>query len=132
MLRTYRRLQGVLTEVYAHPSRSPKAVERYAWGGARSEIYKTVFRYRQQHIKLTGAPKVSPRVTAVDDKRGVARIVDCFDDSKWIPVDARTGKSLAVSGQNHRYEVTAQARQVEGRWYVVSLTPDREQTCSPR
>lgn len=131
VLRTYRKLQDAVTQAYAHPKRSPKAVERYAWGTERSEIFKTVFRYRQQQIRLTGAPKVSPRVSSIDEKRQVAAIIDCFDDSDWTPVDAHTGKSLAAPGQNHRYQVTAQARKVDGHWYVVSSKADREQTCSP-
>lgn len=120
-----------MTEAYAHPQRSPKAIERYAADQARSEIYRTLLHYREQRIRLTGAPKISPRVTSVDEKEDIATIEDCVDDSDWKPVDAKTGKSVAAPGQNHQYRATATLQRLEGRWYVVAAKAHRSQTCSP-
>lgn len=131
VLQTYRKLQDAVTEAYAHPKRSPREVARYAHAKARSDIYATVLHYREERIRLSGKPRISPRVTYVDEKAMVATVTDCFDDSDWTPVDAKTGKSVGASGQNHRYPVTARLKRIKGRWYVVSAKVDRGKTCTP-
>lgn len=130
VLATYRKLQDAVTEAYAHPKRPPAEVARYAYGDERSEIYATVFQYRQDGVRLKGKPRISPRVTALDESRKVATVTDCVDDSGWIPIDASTGKSVVAGGQNHRYAATAQLKVIDGRWYVVSSKAHRDRTCA--
>lgn len=128
---TYRKLQAAVVAAFAHPRRSPTQVARFAYGKERGDIYTTVLQYRSQHIHLTGRPRISPHVETVDSRRGTATVTDCFDDRHWIPVDTRTGRSIAAPGVNRRYPVTAQLRRIDGRWYVTASRPDRGQTCTP-
>lgn len=128
MLHVYSALQREETKAFAHPKRPPTGIARYAYGRAKTNIFQTVLDYRLHHVHLTGAPRISPRVASLDERRKVAVVVDCFDDRHWIPVDAK-GKSMGAPHQNHRYRVTARLQQVGGRWYVVSSTPNRGQAC---
>jgi hypothetical protein len=131
VLAAYRRLQEVVNRAYANPEGSYPDLEEYAYGGALADIHQTLFYYRERGIRFTGEPSMSPRVTFIDLDANppTATIIDCFDDSEWIPVDKETGESVAAPGQNHRYVVTATAQQIRDRWYVVSGAPDRSETC---
>lgn len=128
VLHVYSALQREVAKAYRHPKKPPRGVARYAYGRERTGIYDAVLDYRLHDIHLTGAPRISPRVTSLDERRKVAVVRDCFDDSHWIPVDA-DGYSVGAPHQSHRYRVTARLQQVDGHWYVVSSTPHRDQGC---
>jgi hypothetical protein len=131
VLAVYRRLQEVVNRAYADPEGNYPELAEYAYGRALADIHQTLFYYRERGIRFTGKPSMSPRVTFIDVDASppTATVTDCFDDSKWIPVDAETGESVAAPGQNHRYRVTSTAQQHDGRWFIVSDTPDRSRIC---
>jgi hypothetical protein len=131
VVHVYEALQDEVQAAFASPEKSPSGVARYAYADARAAIYKAVLDYRRRGVRLTGSPAISPKVTSLDERGRTATIVDCFDDSGWVPVDAKTGRNLEAPGQNHRYPVTVHERQIAGRWYVVSSTPDRGKKSSP-
>lgn len=128
VLHVYSALQHEVTKAYRHPKKPPVGVARYAYGRERTDIYDTVLDYRLHDIHVTGAPRISPRVTSLDERHEAAVVRDCFDDSRWIPVDPK-GHSVGAPHQSHRYRVTARLQQVDGHWYVVSSTPHRDQGC---
>jgi hypothetical protein len=131
VLAAYRGMQESITKALTHPGGGHPYLEKYAKDKALSDIYETLYFYQKNGLALQGEPTIAPRVTEVNLDRDprTASISDCYDSRRSQPVDVRTGRSVSAPGQNQRYEVTAIARELAGRWYVVQITPDRSNKC---
>lgn len=124
-LAAYRGFVAATVRALAHPAGGHRRLRRYGWGSALADVYGQVSWYRRRHIHLTGEPSIHPRV--LDATAARARIADCVDDSRWVPVD-RHGRSRAAK-RRHRYAVTATVRRLSGRWYVTAIDPHRGRPC---
>ena len=131
VLAAYRGMQAAAVRAYAAPRVDHPEVRRYAADKALAGINSTILHYRQRGIVLRGEPVLSPSVTSLDLAANppTARVEDCIDTTDWVPVEEKTGRSLAAPGQNLRYPVISIAQLISGRWYIMQSTPQRSRSC---
>jgi hypothetical protein len=108
--------------IHAHRTANPADPElgRHTGGAELAKVRGVVARNRQQRISVRGTVTHAPAVAAVT---GAAAVVnDCYDVSRWNPVDVRTGKAIDAveTGGTGRYRGQFGLRQGTGGWYVVS------------
>ncbi|WP_143094494.1 hypothetical protein [Streptacidiphilus jiangxiensis] len=106
----------------------------YATGAALSESYADVVRLVSGGLRMAGAPRIRPVVTAVGSLPGArgesqATLQDCLDVSDWHQV---TADGKGISEPDHRllrYSLVVTARTVEGAWMISQVTRETGRTC---
>ncbi|MFJ9695227.1 hypothetical protein [Kitasatospora sp. NPDC101183] len=107
------------------------ALEAFSSGRALTD---TLVGLRQLHaakLVMTGAPRNSPVVTAVDLKSDppTAVIEDCVDVSGWQRVDAASKAVREPSGALRRYVATASLRRFQEHWLIYDFKREAGRTC---
>lgn len=108
--------------VAAHEASDPQlpALAKAAGEPELARIRTVVALNRQQKISLRGPVTTSPTVTEVTGT--AATVEDCYDISKWDPVDVRTGAAIDVTeadGGSGRYKARYTLRRSAGSWIVA-------------
>lgn len=119
VLAGYRRFWDAV--VAAHAASDPQ-LPALATAAAEPELARVrtvVALNRQQKISLRGPVTHTPAVTAVT--AAAATVQDCYDISKWNPVNVTTGKRVEVteSGGTGRYNARYTLRRSGSGWLVV-------------
>lgn len=129
ILEAYRGYWDVQIEMFADPSKDQGAdLGKYAVDTAFSDVAGTVLYFRQQGIRWTGKPTISPKVSDVVIGQS-ATITDCVDSTDWLPVRADTGDPAAVAGQAPRVVGKSSAYYYDNHWVIRTSTLDRSTTC---
>ena len=84
-----------------------------------SRVRDTVSRNKIQQLSLRGEVGHAPRRPVVAG--ATATVEDCYDISRWNPVDLRTGKSVEVTEESGtgRYRARYTLRRSAAGWLVV-------------
>jgi hypothetical protein len=84
-----------------------------------SRVRDTVSRNKIQQLSLRGEVGHAPKPAVVAGT--TATVEDCYDISKWNPVDLRTGKPVEVTeeGGTGRYRARYSLRRSAAGWLVV-------------
>jgi hypothetical protein len=84
-----------------------------------SRVRDTVSRNKIQQLSLRGEVAHAPKPAVVAGT--TATVEDCYDISKWNPVDLRTGKPVEVTeeGGTGRYRARYTLRRSAAGWLVV-------------
>ena len=108
-----------------------KELGRYVGEPLLGQLVNNLYVMSQNGIVSRGRPTWSPKVTMLrlNASPPTAEIVDCFDTTNWNAVFKATGKSAAAPGQTKRFKVSAVAKQVGGRWYIVESRAERTTPC---
>jgi hypothetical protein len=97
------------------------------------QIRYVIGQHRNAGLIAKGRRVSAPEVTEVDltGRTPKAVIDDCMDYSQWSIVVKKTGKPAprpSVTGPS-KFLVTAQAKQVSGRWYIAESQGDPSRPC---
>jgi hypothetical protein len=104
-------------------------LEKYAGDKALSKAKVTALYYQDHGTIMQGAPKLSPKVTAINTSTHTATISDCVDSTNYVQVDKKTKKPVGLLDNNRRHVGTATAHTIAGQWLITDITLDRERTC---
>lgn len=111
--------------VAAHRAADPRApaLATAAADPLLAKIRASVDRNRLQKLSLRGA--VTHTVGAVRVTGGTATVEDCYDLSKWNPVNLTTGDPIDVTeeGGTGRYKARFTLRRSGGGWVVTTDAP---------
>lgn len=109
------------------PTKRP--LYRYAGGRFVAALERDLDLMHEQGLIRTGEPKIKlRRVVSVSPTSLVVEA--CVDDSGTDTVLKKTGKSVAVPGQNQRYPVTLRAGlYADNVWRWVESSADRASSC---
>ena len=131
VLKAYLAFWSAATDARAHPNRQHPRLAKYATDKALAAEQATIVLYRQQGIVSRGAPKLEPRIVALDmnsDPR-TAQIRDCVDVSDVRAVYRSSGESALAPTKSFRHVATATATTVSGRWVIREIATDRKRPC---
>ncbi|GAA3819612.1 hypothetical protein [Cellulomonas soli] len=131
ILEAYQGYWDAKVAAFSDPASDPGAeLEQFAVDQAFADVASSVFTFRRNGIKVTGAPVLSPTVSEiVTGSEGSARIVDCVDGSQWQPIYVATGEPAAVPGQATRLTTTSTAYYYVDHWTIRTSEVDRGAPC---
>ena len=111
------------------PDPTKRALFAYAGGHLVAQLERDLGLLIEQGYARTGEPQSTlRRVISVSPTSIVVEV--CVDDSGTDTINKKTGKSVAVAGQNQRYPVTMRAGlYADGKWRWVESNADRGASC---
>jgi hypothetical protein len=92
-LRAYRGMWAGLLEVGKRPDGDAPQLAEYASGAQLQENRRRMREFKRRGVVLRGTVRSAPRVVALVP-RTRAIVEDCVDSSRWVEVDAATGRTL--------------------------------------
>ncbi|MFI5952821.1 hypothetical protein [Cryptosporangium sp. NPDC051539] len=96
-----------------------------------SSIIQTLDDLRARKVVYRDRPAWSVEVTSVDlhSRPPTAALRVCLDMSQSPPVDQRSKKTLTRRGELRRYVQTAEAKQIQGAWFIADSATQRTTPC---
>lgn len=130
-LEAYTGYREALNDALRRGDPRSKRLAQFAADQALADARANLLQLKGFGIVYTGEPIIQPTASrvALSDPRPTIDIVDCVDNSKWIPVYTASGKSAAAPGQNQRVPLNAQVQLFNGAWRVMSVKSDRSLRC---
>ncbi|MFI2606862.1 hypothetical protein [Kitasatospora sp. NPDC018619] len=130
-VKTYQDWWQAQAQVFGRSDSDGYALEQYASGRALSDGLVSLRQLRDAHVVMTGTPRNSPVVKAVDLEADpqTAVIEDCVDLSAWHRVDAVTGAAKDPGSRLDRYVGTASLRWFQAHWLIHDFKREVDRTC---
>ncbi|MBV6697895.1 hypothetical protein [Kitasatospora aureofaciens] len=131
VLKTYQDWWQAQTQAFGDKDSDGIGLETYSSGKALSDTLVGLRQLHDAKLVMTGAPRNSAVVTAVDLKADprTAVIEDCLDVSDWHRVDAATKAAREPVGRVNRYVATASLRWFQARWLIYDFKREADRTC---
>jgi hypothetical protein len=121
VLRSYQGMWANFVRVGAKPDGDSPLLAQYASGEQLRANRRWMDRFERRRVVLRGTVRTNPRVVAlVPDVRAV--VEDCVDSSRWVEVDAATGRRLPTRGTAAPDLNIATLEPVDGVWKVTKDT----------
>ncbi|WP_157849629.1 MULTISPECIES: hypothetical protein [Streptomyces] len=130
-LKAYQDWWQVQAEVFGRPDSDGYTLEQYSSGRALSDTLVGLRQLRDAKVVMTGTPRNSPVVKAIDLKADpqTAVIEDCVDLTDWHRVDAVTGAAKDPGQRLNRYVAKASLRMFQEHWLIYEFTREVDRTC---
>ncbi|MFE4513602.1 hypothetical protein ACFRMQ_05275 [Kitasatospora sp. NPDC056783] len=130
-LSTYQDWWQAQAEAYGRTDSDGFSLEAYSSGRALSDTLVGLRQLHDAKLVMTGSPRNSAVVKAVDLKADprTAVIEDCVDVSGWRRVDAATGAAKEPDRRIDRYLATASLRWFQARWLIYDFKREVDRTC---
>lgn len=130
-LSTYQDWWRAQAEAFGRTDSDGIALEAYSSGKALADTLVGLRQLHDAKLVMTGAPRNSAVVTAVDLNADphTAVIEDCLDVSDWHRVDAATKAAREPVGRVGRYVATASLRWFQARWLIYDFKREADRTC---
>ncbi|MEU9304922.1 hypothetical protein [Streptomyces sp. NPDC048269] len=131
LLGVYRAFWDASLKAYSTGSMKNTGMESVGVDKAYAKVQATQIYYRDNDFVMTGAPNLSPRVTALDSAAAPpkASITDCIDSTNYIQVEKQSGKPVETMDKNRRHAATYTALKVGGAWQIRDFDISRDQLC---
>ncbi|WP_157882227.1 hypothetical protein [Streptomyces rubellomurinus] len=130
-LSTYQDWWRAQAEAFGRTDSDGITLEAYSSGRALSDTVSGLRQLRDAKMVMTGEPRNSPVVKAVDLKGDPQTVVieDCVDVSGWHRVDAVTRAAREPAGALSRYVATASLRNFQAHWLIYDFKREVGRTC---
>ncbi|GAA2748217.1 hypothetical protein [Kitasatospora cinereorecta] len=131
VLRSYQAWWDAQTDAFGRSDSDGSQLRELSSGQALSETLATLDELHRTKLVMTGAPRNSPVVRALDLKADppTAVVEDCLDVSAWHQADS-VSKTVKDPAQRYsRYVVTVGLRKADSRWLIVSYQREVGRTC---
>ncbi|MFD9725945.1 hypothetical protein [Streptomyces sp. NPDC059072] len=130
-LGVYRAFWDASLKAYSTGSMTNTGMESVGTDKAYAKVQATQIYYRDNGFAMTGAPILSPKVTALDTaaEPPKASITDCIDSTNYIQVEKESGKPVGTLDKNRRHVATYTALKIGGAWQIRDFEISRDQLC---
>ncbi|MEU3570708.1 hypothetical protein AB0E96_20145 [Kitasatospora sp. NPDC036755] len=130
-LKVYQDWWQAQAEVFGRSDSDGYGLEQLSSGRALSDGLVSLRQLRDANAVMTGTPRNSPVVKAIDLKADpqTAVIEDCVDVSDWHRVDAVTGAAKDPGTRLNRYVGTASLRWFQAHWLIYDFKREVDRTC---
>ncbi|MFB7176916.1 hypothetical protein ACFCYI_04330 [Streptomyces sp. NPDC056257] len=131
LLGVYRAFWDASVKAYSTGSMKNTGIESVGADKAYAKVQATQIYYRDNGFVMTGAPNLSPQVTALDSaaEPPKAIISDCIDSTSYIQVEKQSGKPVETMDKNRRHVATYTALKIGGAWQIRDFDIARDQLC---
>lgn len=131
MLAVYRAFWDAQLKVYATGTMKDTGIEKVGTDKAYAKVQTTRIYYVDNGFVMTGAPGLSPQVTAVNmaARPPSATITDCIDSTNYIKVEKQSGKPVETLDKNRRHVASYTALKIGGAWQIRDFDISRDQLC---
>lgn len=131
LLGVYRAFWDASLKAYSTGSMKNTGMETVGTDKAYAKVQATQIYYRDNGFVMTGAPILSPKVTALDAaaEPPKASITDCIDSTNYIQVEKESGKPVGTLDKNRRHVATYTALKIGGSWQIRDFEISRDQLC---
>ncbi|MGW6842119.1 hypothetical protein [Streptomyces sp. NPDC054958] len=131
LLGVYRAFWDASLRAYSTGSMKNTGMEPVGTDKAYAKVQATQIYYRDHGYVMTGAPALSPQVTALDSaaEPPKATITDCIDSTDYIQVEKQSGKPVETMDKNRRHVATYTALKIGGTWQIRDFEISRDQLC---
>ncbi|MFE2326054.1 hypothetical protein ACFXD5_19365 [Streptomyces sp. NPDC059385] len=130
-LGVYRAFWDASLKAYSTGSMKNTGMESVGTDKAYAKVQATQIYYRDNGFVMTGAPILSPKVSALDTaaEPPKASITDCIDSTNYIQVEKESGKPVGTLDKNRRHVATYTALKIGGAWQIRDFEISRDQLC---
>ncbi|MEV7525628.1 hypothetical protein [Streptomyces sp. NPDC091371] len=131
LLDVYRTFWDASLKAYSTGSMKNTGIETVGTDKAYAKVQATQIYYAENGFVMTGAPVLSPKVTAMDTaaKPPSATITDCIDSTNYIQVEKENGKPVGTLDKNRRHVASYTALKIGGAWQIRDFEISRDQLC---
>ncbi|MFJ9551075.1 hypothetical protein [Streptomyces erythrochromogenes] len=131
LLGIYRAFWDASVKAYSTGSMKDTGMEAVGADKAYSKVQATQIYYRDNGFVMTGAPALSPLVSALESAAvpPKATITDCIDSTNYIQVEKQSGKPVETMDKNRRHVATYTALKIGGAWQIRDFDISRDQLC---
>ncbi|MFF4429807.1 hypothetical protein ACFYZ4_11650 [Streptomyces sp. NPDC001513] len=131
LLGVYRAFWDASLKAYSTGSMKNTGMESVGADKAYAKVQATQIYYRDNGFVMTGAPNLSPQVTALDSaaEPPKATISDCIDSTDYIQVEKQSGEPVETMDKNRRHVATYTALKIGGAWQIRDFDIARDQLC---